>query len=128
MFGVVLVAVRLLLAAHRYALLEVLRRFIEHREGYMSLLHDIMKTLDRWDEWKKIRANSAKVDGLEQRVAALEEMLSGRYPPEVCRKCGGRTLRLDKVFGPDSKGLMREMWNCQEPACNFHEERSIKPR
>jgi hypothetical protein len=43
----------------------------------MSVLDDVLKALDRWSEWKKMREAPARIDALEARLSALE-----KAPPE----------------------------------------------
>jgi ribosomal protein L37AE/L43A len=80
---------------------------------------DLLDLLDRIPTWKRLGQVPDRVDQLEKRVADLEEKLGGKYPPDVCRSCGERALRLKEVMG----GGTNEMWVCQ--SCNFHEERIV---
>ena len=89
-------------------------------------LKDLLDALDRWGEWKSMRAAPAKLEALEKRVAELEEKLGNKWPPDVCRACGERGLRLRDVYGPDAKGMMREGWNCEK--CKHHEVRVVRPK
>lgn len=88
-------------------------------------LDDILKLLDRWGEWKKMREAPVLVDALEKRVAVLEEKLGGKWPADVCQFCGERALRQTFVGGPNDKGNMFHEWTCQ--ACNQVEKRLKKP-
>ena len=78
------------------------------------MLDDIMKTLDRIPVWKRLQAVPDEVDDITRRVAALEEMLGGKYPPDVCKFCGERSTRLTASLGPMDKGKMQENWTCKE--------------
>ncbi len=89
----------------------------------MGLLDDIMKTLDRWDVWREVRQTPAKIDALATRVAALEEKLGGKSPPDVCKFCGERTTRLTAARGPTAKGNMTEHWTCS--SCGQVEIRQV---
>lgn len=91
----------------------------------MGMIDDIMKALDRWEEWRLMRSLPVEFARLERRVAELEEKLGGKWPADVCRFCGERGMRLTRVFGPDMKGNMRESWNCEK--CRGHDERVRKP-
>lgn len=91
----------------------------------MGMLEDILKALDRFDEWKRMREAPGRVDELQKRIAELETKLSGKWPADVCRKCGERSMRLYHTAGPTDKGLLREEWNCG--ACDFYDVRLIKP-
>jgi len=65
---------------------------------------------------------------LDARVAALEvkmaDLLSGKSPADVCRKCGNRTLR----FESSKQNGAVEVWVCHDPACGSHERRQVNPR
>ncbi len=69
----------------------------------MSLPKDILDYFDRWEEWKKLRAMPAKVEQLEQRLAALESR-PDRAPFGAhgmrqyhwkCDECGYTDLKID---------------------------------
>jgi hypothetical protein len=90
----------------------------------MGVVDDVLKHLERWEVWRRMSATPDRVDALEKRVTELEAMLGGTYPPDVCRHCGKRGLRLDGTIGPDRVGKMREQWNCRE--CNAQEDRIAK--
>jgi hypothetical protein len=92
----------------------------------MGLLDDMLKALDGWDEWKKMRTAPAELEALRERVAQLEEKLSGKYPAEVCRKCWFPAMSLRSTYGPDKFGSMIEDWHCGR--CDGSEERRVKPR
>lgn len=66
------------------------------------------------------------VPDLERRIADLEEKLGGKWPADVCKKCGERAMRENNVIGPDAKGNMRHTWACSE--CGHHEDRLVKPK
>ena len=61
---------------------------------------------------------------LEKRVAALEQALGGKAPPEVCRFCGERAVRLHRVQS-DEKGLVEENWKCV--ACSQIDVQVFRP-
>ena len=92
----------------------------------MGMLDDIMKTLDRWEEWRIIRSLPNRFAEMEAKIREMEQKLGDKWPPDICRHCGERGLRLSNTFGPDKNGNMRESWNCEK--CKAHEERSIKPK
>lgn len=53
-------------------------------------LGDILKTLDQFKEWPRIKATPARVDELEKRVAALEARLAApQVVAEPCPYCSG---------------------------------------
>ncbi len=87
----------------------------------MGAIDDFVKMLDRIPLWKRLGELPAEVDDLNRRVADLEAKLGGKWPADVCRKCGERAMRLEAIQGPDSRGAMKEMWACGE--CQFHEPR-----
>ena len=80
----------------------------------MGLLEDILKALDRVEIWKELQAAPHRISELEKRVAELEGKLGGKWPPDVCKFCGTRALRLSSTLGPTVKGKMREDWKCAE--------------
>jgi hypothetical protein len=92
----------------------------------MGILEDMMKALDRIPGWKRLQEVPAEVDDLKRRLAALEEKLGGKWPPDVCRFCGEQAVRLQASFGPDAKGSMHENWHCSK--CNNTEVRLVKAR
>lgn len=88
----------------------------------MSLLTDVLAALDRWEEWKRMRAAPARLDDLEKRIQALEAK-PRTVPGRTCKACGENAARLtsstpDKHFGP--VGGNREIWTCT--SCNHAEE------
>ena len=91
----------------------------------MGIIEDILKALDRIPIWKRVQELPAEVDDLKARVAELEHKLSGKYPPDVCKLCGTRALRLKNTLGPNTQGNMREIWVCEE--CTKHETRLVSP-
>lgn len=88
----------------------------------MSLLDDIMKALDKIDDWRKVRQLPARTDQLEQRLSELEKLVGGKVPGETCRKCGTPSMRLQRTI-PLPDGITREEWLCQE--CGLHDKRQI---
>lgn len=80
----------------------------------MSFLTDVLAALDRWEEWKKMRAAPARIDELEKRLAALETS-----PPELagehCKACGKpalrRTSQTERKFAGHLVGYS-EVWTC----------------
>jgi hypothetical protein len=89
----------------------------------VSLLDDVMKLFDRWDEGQRMRAAPGRVDELEKRVAELEAKLGGKYPPNVCRFCGDRAARLH-WSGSVEKGFNREEWKCE--TCGAVDVQTVK--
>lgn len=89
----------------------------------MSLLDDVLKVLDRIPIWKRLQNLPSEVDGLRTRVDELESKLGGKWPPDVCRYCGERALRLASTYGPTAKGKMQEEWKCN--SCGQYDTRLI---
>lgn len=58
----------------------------------MSTVESILALLNKWPAWKRITAAPERIDALEKRVAALENMLQ-RAPGEKCPGCGQLALR-----------------------------------
>jgi hypothetical protein len=93
--------------------------------GTVGILEDIQKSLDRIPIWKRLGEVPAEVDDLRRRVAELERQLNGKWPPDVCRFCGARAVRLRDHKGPDMQGIVTELWTCAE--CNQTDRRRVKP-
>ena len=77
----------------------------------MGMIDDILKALDRIPTWKRLQEVPAEVDDLKRRVVELEAKLGGKWPPDVCKYCGARAVRLtaDSTYGG-----MFEVWTCGE--------------
>ena len=59
----------------------------------MGILTDILNALDRWPEWKRLRASPQRLDDLERRIAALEgRTLEPTADGERCPSCGRLTF------------------------------------
>jgi len=71
-----------------------------------------------WERGKKIAL-------LEARVAALEEVLNGPHPADVCKACGIRGARLAGTWIDHETGLVRQRWDCS--ACKMSEFRLVRP-
>ncbi len=71
-----------------------------------------------------IRAAPARISELEVRVTALEQQLGGKTPPDLCRFCGERALRLHSAES-DEKGNVEERWKCA--ACSQTDVRVFRP-
>jgi hypothetical protein len=94
----------------------------------MGVLEDVRNWLKEIPLWRELETIPKRTDDLELRIAALEEKLNGKWPADVCLKCGSRTMRVANTFGPDSKHMMQQMWVCGDENCNYHETRLIKPK
>jgi hypothetical protein len=79
-------------------------------------LKDLMELLDRWDEWKAVRAGPGRIDALEKEIAELRERLgpSDKWPPDVCKACGARALRLGWTRADQTVKKIKQDWNCGE--------------
>jgi hypothetical protein len=73
-----------------------------------------------------IKSAPERIAQLEKRVTALEKHLSGKLPPDVCRCCGERALRLDSCCSAEPNGNVEEHWKCS--LCNGREVRVSRPR
>lgn len=99
----------------------------------MSLLSfsDILKALDRWEEWKKIQAAPAAIEELTRRVADLEKLI-GPAPGDRCPHCGKLAFRIEKSQEPMGMGeihgigILDHHWKCQ--ACDYTVVRREMPK
>jgi hypothetical protein len=98
---------------------------IVDEETAMGLIDDILKALDRIPGWKRVQELPDEVDALARRISELEEKLGGKWPPDVCRFCGARAMRMSGAYGPN-KGMVEERWECSK--CKRQDIRLIKAR
>jgi hypothetical protein len=91
----------------------------------MGLLEDMLKALDRVEIWKELQGTPKRIAELEKRVMELEEKLGGKWPADVCKFCGERSVRLRQKMGPVEGGYMREHWQCA--SCTKTDIRLVKP-
>ncbi|MBP6818313.1 MAG: hypothetical protein KBC46_03315 [Ferrovibrio sp.] len=89
----------------------------------------MLNALDRWDEWREMRAAPKRIADLEARMGALEAALAKRPPAEACPICGGE-MKITKVvphrqFG--AMGLQDRLYACQDAACGHSEQRMHDP-
>jgi hypothetical protein len=68
----------------------------------MGLLEDVRKILADIPLWKELGTLPDRTKLLEQRVAELEAKLNGKYPADVCPRCGERTMRATASSGQTS--------------------------
>ena len=88
-------------------------------------LKDLLAVLERWDTWKRMRETPDRLDAMERRVAVIEEKLDGPWPPDICKVCGERALRLMRSVAKTT-GNTVQYWGCER--CRETEQRAIKPR
>lgn len=93
----------------------------------MAVVSDILKLLETWPAWARLKAAPDRVDALEKRVAALEAALAQRPARDACPKCGG-ALAIDgdkphPMFGV--MGVRVRSLRCA--ACGFATEKELKP-
>jgi hypothetical protein len=79
----------------------------------MGVLDDVRKWLNDVPLWKELGTIPDRTKVLEEKVAALEAMLNGKRPGDVCPFCGAQSFRLHRV---DMHG-QREVWQCTDAAC-----------
>ncbi|WP_157088122.1 hypothetical protein [Bradyrhizobium jicamae] len=84
----------------------------------MGVLDDVRKWLNDVPLWKELGTIPDRTKALEEKVAALEAMLNGKRPGDVCPFCGAQSFRLDRV---DMHGD-REVWKCTDTACGKSRE------
>lgn len=91
----------------------------------MGFVADIKAFLDSWDDWKEVRAATAKVPALEARIAELENKLGGKWPADVCPKCGERAMRATGDIRGGFKDAY-DRWECS--SCDYNEPRAVGRR
>lgn len=79
----------------------------------MSAVDNILTLLDKWPLWRRITEAPDQIEELRQRVSELEAKLGDSWPPDVCKFCGKRALRLYRTTDM-GKGKVRQMWRCGE--------------
>ena len=87
----------------------------------MSLLDDVLKALDRWEEWRAMRAAPERVKALEKRGKALEDQLGDSAGGNCCEHCGSRNIRRtgsrSASGGLGSLGAREYRYKCLEEDC-----------
>jgi hypothetical protein len=81
---------------------------------------DIQKLLETWPLWRRISELPIEVTDLQKRLAALEEKIGDKWPPDVCKFCGERAARLYHTYAPNN-GKTPQTWRCE--VCNNFENR-----
>ena len=77
----------------------------------MGAIEDVRKWLADVPLWKRLGTVPDEIDELKRRVADLEGKLDGKWPPDVCRFCGERAVRLRTAMASD-KATILERWHC----------------
>ena len=90
----------------------------------MAALDNVLTILNKWPLWHRVTETPDKVDDLDRRVAALEEKLGDTWPPDVCKFCGEREVRLVDTRLKE-KGFVLQIWQCY--SCDGEERRVVKP-
>lgn len=88
----------------------------------MSTLESILDLLNRWPSWKRITDSPDRIDGLEHRVAQLEDKLQ-RAPGEACPSCGALAFRVTEskpMAGGFGKLGVRQ-WTRRCDDCEFED-------
>lgn len=71
----------------------------------MGMLENVLTALDRWDEWRQMRAAPARRDALEQ---ALGDAISGALDPMNCTACRtGKVEIKNRIWATASFTLMQ---------------------
>lgn len=90
---------------------------------------DLLALLDKIPAWKAIGEAPARVDALEQRLAALERRLE-RCPGDACPRCGALAVRFERTLGHRQQNTPEafriEKWTCQE--CGHSDTRQVMER
>ena len=68
-----------------------------------------------------MREAPTRLDGILTRLTDLEHKLGGKHPPDVCKFCGERQVRMSSQYPLDKGALVNEEWTCA--ACNKTETR-----
>ncbi len=87
-----------------------------------------MAVLDRWEDWKTTRDNAAQIPDMEQRIADIEEKIGGKWPGDVCPKCGRQSLRVIKAHRVRTgRGTYKSLrsYACEHDGCDFREQRQV---
>lgn len=94
----------------------------------MLNLSDILKLLDQLPIWKTLKAQPARIDALEERIAKLEQASQrpARAPGQPCPECGAHALRRTESkpsAGPfGALGARDEVWTCAESGARDERE------
>lgn len=91
----------------------------------MGWIDDFSQGMKSIPWMKRLGDTPDRVDALEKRIAELEEKLGDKIPPEFCRRCGKRAMRLGDARG-EEKGVTNERWDCKD--CGMREWRKVKAR
>ena len=94
----------------------------------MGILEDVMKTLDRIPNWKRIQAAPQAIDALEQRIKALEAKLApatGDQCPS-CKAMAYKLMRSTPAPPPwGGMGVRQDHFQCG--ACDYTDIRERTP-
>ena len=82
----------------------------------MGIAGDLLAGLEKLDIWRRMRDTAERIPALEARIAELEQKLGNKWPPDVCKKCGERTLRM-AYSRPEEKGIILQRWSCASGTC-----------
>ena len=91
-------------------------------------LKDLIGLLEKWPAWKRISEVPDRVDGIEQRLTKLEQLLA-KAPGDACPKCGERAMRLTQPgrrLGSYPKEFRHDKWTCEK--CGHLDERAVSLR
>jgi hypothetical protein len=93
----------------------------------MGVIDDVRKWLKEIPLWRELEKIPDRMEGLEKRVAALEQKLE-RAPGEVCPKCGAHSMRLTAQGRRLGGGVLSwrfDQWSCTADGCGHTEERKV---
>lgn len=93
----------------------------------MSLLDDVLRALDRWEEWRRMRAAPDQIEELRQRIAALEEKLGDRRPDDHCPKCGRRSFGVIRYHKALANHPAVRVYKCKHTECGYVEQLELSP-
>ena len=94
----------------------------------MLTLSEVLRVLDSWSDWKRLKQTPGELDALRSRIERLEASLAGRSASaEACPRCHAAQWQLDRTesdptFG--DLGVQRRVYVCR--SCGHTEYKQLK--